>query len=96
MDLTTRLSKAKIGFSGLLESICGRLDEWRPPALSTEAAYSNMLATLLRERLPEDSRVEREYLVGETDPALLGRLEDHLKQYEDSFAADGCRIVVVT
>ena len=146
-----RLSKAGIGFNGLVESISTSLQEWHPGILSTQTAYSNALAEHLRLTLPEDARVEREYrhegttcdlcirytgliasdmlmievkrnlrrksdydrlvgqveglkprknkilviLVGETDPALLGRLREQFKDYE-GFGESTFKIVVVT
>jgi hypothetical protein len=56
-----RLSKAEIGFKGLVSSIDAILSSWRPPTLRTELAYSDALADHLRAALPEDARVEREY-----------------------------------
>lgn len=151
----TKLSKVAIGFHGLVDSLCGLLQEWHPPSLKTESEYSDALAEYLRVRLPEDARVEREYrhegttcdlyvrysgllasdsvlfevkrslrrksdydrlvgqieglrpkknkvmvvLVGDTDPALLGRLREQFKPYLDSADLgdeDKFRIVVVT
>lgn len=56
----TRLSKAGIGFNGLVDSVCALLQEWHPPALKTELDYSKALTDYLRLALPEDARVERE------------------------------------
>lgn len=149
-----KLSKAAIGFSGLVDSISALLKEWHPASMKTETDYSKALADYLRLSLPEDARVEREYrhegttcdicirykgllwgsdlvlfevkrslrkksdydrlvgqieglkpkknnvivvLVGDTDPALLGRLREQCKPYLDDLVADDrFRIIVVT
>lgn len=146
----TRLNKAVIGFKGLVDSISVLIQEWHPPVLRTEIEYSNTLARYLRERLPEDARIEREYrhegttcdlglcykgmlsedlvlfevkrnlqkksdydrlvgqveglkpkkngvmviLVGETDPALLGRLREQFKSYQE-WSEETFRIIEV-
>src|SRR5437016_556938 len=132
-----RLTKAQIGYNGLMPSIVGAINGWQPPLLKTELAFSDALCSYLRENLPDDSRVEREYrhdgttcdvcviyngiladdrvlievkrnlnkkadydrlvgqveglrpkknkiaivLVGDTDPALVGRLQEQFSSY---------------
>ncbi len=56
-----RLSKAEIGFNGLVSSIETVVKNWHPPDLKTEGAYSDGPSNYLRAVLPEDARVEREY-----------------------------------
>jgi hypothetical protein len=132
-----RLTKLGIFHRGIHSNVTDLIRQWKPPTLRTELAYSDALAVLLRDALPEDSRVEREYrhdgttcdvcvhykhmigselvlielkrnlqkksdydrlvgqieglkpkknsivvaLVGDTDPALLGRLQDQFRTY---------------
>jgi hypothetical protein len=57
----SKLSKAGIGFHGLVDSLSTLLQEWHPPVLKTETDYSKALAEYLRLALPEDAQVEREY-----------------------------------
>lgn len=139
----SRLSKATIGFNGLLATLNDVVSGWHPEVLKTELAYSNSLAAHLRAVLPEDSRIEREYrhegttcdlcvvysgllsadrvlievkkdlrrkanydrlvgqveglkprknkilvvLVGQTDPALLGRFKEHFRDQLEGFGS---------
>src|SRR4051794_26764216 len=56
-----RLSKAQIGWDGLLQSVGNVLKNWEPKPSKREIDCSDELAKFLRTVLPEDSRVEREY-----------------------------------
>jgi hypothetical protein len=149
-QIAERISRVWNAPVGLADAVEQLLSTWQPRTLKTESAYSAALADYLREALPQDVRVEREYrhegttadlcvlrsgfladdrllfevkrslrkkadydrlvgqieglkpkkntifivLVGETDPALLGRLRDHCKDYLESWSGV-LRIVVV-
>ena len=57
----SRLNKAVVGFNGLISTLEDLVKAWKPEPMATETGYSNALAAYLRARLPEDTRVEREY-----------------------------------
>lgn len=127
-----KIDKLSVTWGGLLPVIAKAVSAWKPPKLKSEAAYRDNLLALLRETVPDDTRVEKEFrhrgttmdlwlewkgvimndelafelkvnlkrktdfdrlvgqiegidprknktvvvLIGETDPALLGRLQD--------------------
>ncbi len=56
-----KVSKAAVAYSGLNDPLLDVLKDWRPPSLRTELEYRDALFKYLREVLPEDSRVEKEY-----------------------------------
>lgn len=55
------INKSTVGWNGLLPVIAKAVATWRPPKLRGELAYRNALFAHLRARLPEDSRLEKEY-----------------------------------
>jgi hypothetical protein len=68
-----RGSKAEVTISGLREALLRVLTDWRPPSLKTELEYRDALFKRLREVLPEDARVEKEYRHGGTTADLYLR-----------------------
>jgi hypothetical protein len=56
-----KISKAEVAYSGLNYALLRLLRDWQPPPLKTELEYRNALFEYLREALPEDARVEKEY-----------------------------------
>ena len=57
----SKVSKAAVAYSGLNDTLVNVLKDWRPMTLKTELEYRDALFNYLREALPEDSRVEKEY-----------------------------------
>lgn len=63
----SKVTKAGISWNGLLASLTSCVNDWKPSAQSKEVAYSRLLGEYLRESLPDDAQVEREYRhAGET------------------------------
>src|SRR4051794_12116012 len=63
----SKVTKAGISWNGLLASLASCVNDWNPSAQSKEVAYSLLLSEYLRQSLPEDAQVEREYRhAGET------------------------------
>ncbi len=60
-DATKVTTKVEIGQNGIVPSIAALLSRWHPPVMKNELAYSNALARHLREILPDDAQVDREY-----------------------------------
>lgn len=61
VDATKVTTKVEIGQNGIVPSIAALLNDWHPLSLRNELAYSNSLAKHLREVLPDDAQVDREY-----------------------------------
>ncbi len=58
----TKLAKADVALNGLLPRVAQLIsDDWQPGKQATEIAYRNSLLKYLRDIVPEDCRVEREY-----------------------------------
>lgn len=56
------LTKAGVGWNGLLRSLVGLIEEeWNPAPQREEAAYRDSLIEFLRQNLPDDARVEPEF-----------------------------------
>lgn len=56
------LTKDGVAWNGLLPSLASLIgDLWQPVPQSNERAYRDALLVFLRENVPQDSRVEREY-----------------------------------
>ena len=129
----TRIEKLTVTMNGLLPVMTELVAKWSPPKLRSEIAYRDHLLAYVREAVPGDTKLEKEYrhrgttmdlwlgwkgllttdelafelkvnlkkktdydrlvgqieglqpksnkvlvvLIGETDPALLGRLKEH-------------------
>lgn len=57
-----KLAKGDVAVNGLLSSIVKVVEEaWKPELMATETAYRDSLLKVMREVVPEDCRVEREY-----------------------------------
>ncbi len=65
-----KLTKAGIGWSGLMDNLVPVVEEWAPGELSDELKYRNSLADYLRECAPE-ARIEKEYRDGGTTADLF-------------------------
>lgn len=58
----TKLTKGDVAVNGLMNTLVKRIrEEWRPGEKATEIAYRDSLLKFLRDLVPEDCRVEREY-----------------------------------
>ncbi len=135
-----KIKKLTVTWSGLVPTFAKHLREWTPPKLPTEANYRDNLLNFLRESVPNDAKVEKEFrhhgttldlwvgwkgvvsidelafelkvdlkkkaqydrlvgqiegvnpsknklllvLIGDTDPALLGRLRERYARHIDS------------
>lgn len=56
-----KIEKLSVTWSGLLPVIAKAIEEWRPPKLKSEAAYRDSLLFHMREILPEDANIEKEF-----------------------------------
>src|SRR5947209_2414730 len=56
-----KISKSELGWSGLHKALLRVLKVWRPPPLKTEQEYRDALLDRLRDALPEEATVEKEY-----------------------------------
>ncbi len=56
-----KIGKLDVATNGLVSAFAKLVSKWRPPVLKTEIAYSNDLADFLRQRVPDDAKIEREY-----------------------------------
>ena len=56
-----KVSKAAMQFAGLNDALLRLLRDWRPLPRKRELEYRNALFEYLREALPEECRIEKEY-----------------------------------
>lgn len=56
-----RLSKEKIAWNGLVPELVKLLSTWKPPLLQGELAYRDHLYSFIRQSIPLDSQIEKEY-----------------------------------
>ncbi len=56
-----KLDKIEVTLKGLVPALSGLIAEWKPPKLKNEVAYRNHLLESLRESLPIDVQLEKEY-----------------------------------
>jgi hypothetical protein len=68
-----RIGKLAITLKGFIPALRTRLDEWRPEPMKTELQYRDALLAFLRESLPEEARVEKEYRDSGTTADLFVR-----------------------
>lgn len=62
-----KVTRAGVGWRGLLQSLTKCIADWKPAAQTKETAYSRLLAEYLRQQLPAGAHVECEYRhLGET------------------------------
>jgi hypothetical protein len=61
-----KLDKSAVALNGLLPALLAHVERWQPGALATELKYRDSLIQYLRDSLPSDCRVEREYRHGGT------------------------------
>lgn len=55
------ISKLAVTWEGLLSAIVKLVRQWQPPQLKNEAAYRDHLLALIRNAVPADTKVEKEY-----------------------------------
>lgn len=68
-----KLGKGSVAWDGIVPSFVLLLNNWRPCALRSETAYRDSLLMYLREHVPEDTQIEREYrLRGTTADIWIG------------------------
>jgi len=56
-----RLEKLAVTWNGLVKAFEKHVGDWKPPKLKTEVNYRDHLLAYLRDTLPQDTKVEREY-----------------------------------
>lgn len=56
-----KIDKLEVTWSGLLKVISTVVSDWKPPRLKGEISYRNDLLGMLREVLPSDVMLEKEY-----------------------------------
>lgn len=56
-----KVEKLEVTWSGLLQVISKVVNQWKPPRLKSEISYRNDLLAALREVLPADAQLEKEY-----------------------------------
>lgn len=56
-----KIEKVDVSWNGLLPVIAKLIGEWKPPKFSTEANYRDDLFKFLREHVPDDAKVEKEF-----------------------------------
>jgi hypothetical protein len=56
-----KIGKLSVSWEGLLPTMTKFVGEWKPPKLRSEAQYRDDLLTELRQALPDDAKVEKEY-----------------------------------
>jgi hypothetical protein len=56
-----KLDKLTVGWTGLVPVFSDLVSKWKPAKLKTEAAYRNDLLALIRESVPDDAKVEKEF-----------------------------------
>lgn len=57
----TKLTKGDVAFSGLMPGIVKLIQQWQPGELASEIKYRDSLLGFIRNAVPSDCRVEREY-----------------------------------
>jgi hypothetical protein len=56
-----QLTKAAVSWSGLLPAFVKLVAAWQPTEMKSELAYRNALYSFLKEAIPPDCRIEKEY-----------------------------------
>lgn len=56
-----KLDKLSVGWKGLLDAMTDVVHNWRPPLLKGEVKYRDHLLAALREHLPADTKIEKEF-----------------------------------
>lgn len=56
-----KIEKLEVSWNGLLPVITKVVSQWKPPRLKSEISYRNDLLALLRDVLPTDTQLEKEY-----------------------------------
>ena len=55
------LTKADVAFSGLIPNLIRLIGDWQPGGLASELKYRDSALQFIRNNVPSDCRVEREY-----------------------------------
>jgi hypothetical protein len=58
---TQQIRKLNVSWQGLLPAMTKFVTDWSPPKLRSEAQYRDHLLKQLRESLPSDAKLEKEY-----------------------------------
>lgn len=56
-----KIDKLEVSWKGLLPVISKVVGQWKPPRLKSEISYRNDLLAVLRDVLPADAQLEKEY-----------------------------------
>lgn len=56
-----KIEKLEVSWNGLLPVVSKVVSQWNPPRLKSEISYRNDLLAMLREVLPADTQLEKEY-----------------------------------
>lgn len=56
-----KLDKLTVTLKGLLAAVADLVGNWRPPRLKNEVAYRDHLLAFIRESVPDDTKVEKEF-----------------------------------
>jgi hypothetical protein len=57
----TKLTKVSVAAAGLVANLTSLIEAWEPGALASERQFQDSLLHFIRENVPTDCRVEREY-----------------------------------
>jgi hypothetical protein len=57
----TKLTKVGVAANGLVANLVSLIETWQPGSLATELKFRDSLLHFIRENVPADCRVEREY-----------------------------------
>lgn len=57
----SKIEKLTVSWNGLLPVMTKLVQDWRPPKLPSEANYRDHLFNVIRESVPADTKVEKEY-----------------------------------
>jgi len=55
------LTKTSVAFSGLVPNLVSLIEAWEPESLASELKFRDSLLHFIRENVPSDCQVEREY-----------------------------------
>jgi len=66
-----KLTKVDVAINGLLAGLVKLIEQWEPGTLGSETEYRDSLLKFIRDSVPEDCRVEREYRHGGTTADLF-------------------------
>ena len=79
------LRKISVTWNGLLPELSGLVAQWKPPKLKSEIAYRNHLFGYVRQAVPDDIQLEKEYRDRGTTMDLWLRWKGHFVSEELAF-----------